>query len=231
MKKQEKGKFSRQVVKKVVSLLTAMILHFMRQDPESLKLCVSTGNKKIGKVLNVSLAPIVTCGNCSKCMFYCYDIKAVLAYPTVLRARARNTAIFRMNRNVYFEKLYRVMARRKTNKFLRFHVSGEIVDYDHFNRMVKTAIDFPDFKIWTYTKMYWVVNEWIRKNGQLPENFSVMFSEWNGVKMDNPYNLPVFRCAFNESDKVGMECPGNCDVCKENNIGCVGKMSCWVWNH
>ena len=231
--KKEKGKFSLAVIRKVIRLLKYWIAYYMANfTAENLKLCVSRGNKKIGHVLNVSLAPIITCGNCAACKYWCYDIKAVLAYPSAMLARARNTAIFKMNRDVFFGQLYQVMRKRKTNKYLRFHVSGEIVDYDHFDRMVKTAIDFPDFRIWTYTKMYWIVNEWINKNGQLPENFSVMFSEWKGVKMDNPHNLPVFTCAFDEKDKAGkMLCPGNCNVCKEKKTGCIYRKSAFVLPH
>ena len=226
-----KGKFSIIVIRKVVAMLRALIKHYMKFNPEDLKLCVSKGNKKIGHVLNVSLAPIVTCGNCGLCKFWCYDLKACLAYPSVLRARARNTALFYMSRDLYFAKLYEVMAKRKNNKYLRFHVSGEIVDIDHFERMVKTAIDHPDWTIWTYTKMYHVVNAWIDNNGSLPENFHVMFSGWDGVKMDNKHGLPVFCCAFRDEQKIGFECPGSCAVCIANNVGCVAGMSSYVLPH
>ena len=168
MKKQvrkEKGKFSKKTIQKVITMLKKQIAFYMKKPVNQLKLSVSKGNSKIGKVLNISLAPIVTCCNCVKCMYFCYDIKACLAYPSALLARARNTALFMLSRDEYFNQLHKVMASRKKNFYLRFHVSGEIVDYNHFERMINTALLFPYYRIWTYTKNYYVVNEWIRKHG------------------------------------------------------------------
>ena len=224
-KTSNKGKYSVSVIRKVIALLSAWIRFYMKWDPEKIKLTVSKGNGKIGHVLNVSLAPIITCCNCKLCKFFCYDIKAVLAYPSVLHARSRNTALFKLDRDLFFNKLWQVMKRRKKNFFLRFHVSGEIVDLDHFDRMINTALRFPHYIIWTYTKNYAVVNEWIKQHGgnknALPANFSVMFSEWTGLPIDNPYGLPVFTCAFSEKDKEGKTvCPGNCEICLTTKSGC-----------
>ena len=122
------------------------------------------------------------------------------------------------------------MAKKRTNKFLRFHVSGEIRDMDHFSRMVETARMFPDFTVWTYTKMYGIVNEYIRQHGGnkncIPENFSVMFSEWKGLPIINPYGMPVFRCVESEDEAPGIAlCPGDCNVCKKHHCGCVAGQS------
>lgn len=231
--KKEKGKFSAAVVAKVVTWLKVWIDFFMGFDAENLKITVSKGNKKIGNVLNVSLAPIVTCMNCAKCMYYCYDIKAVLAYPSVLYARARNTALFYLDRDLFFAKLHQVMRRRKKNKYLRFHVSGEIVDIDHFVRMVETAKMFPDFKIWTYTKMYTIINAYCDLYGKesIPGNFTVMFSEWEGVPMDNKYNFPVFNAVEKGTEIKGFKCPGNCQECINHGTGCVNGKSATVELH
>lgn len=222
MSKKVKG-FKPETIARAVKMLKDGIDSYSRFAPEHIKMCISDGNKKIGRVLNVSLAPIVTCGNCGKCAGLCYDIKAVLAYPSARDARCRNTALFNLDRDEFFNRLWDKMSRRRKNLFLRFHVSGEIVDIDHFARMVETARRFPNYRIWTYTKMYSIVNAYCDLYGResIPENFSVMFSAWKGVPMDNPYNFPVFTCAFTEEEKVGRKCPGNCDVCKEKCIGCV----------
>lgn len=229
----EKGKYTEKTIAKIVSLLKYWIAFFMGilESGKKLVVSISTGNRKIGKVLNVSLAPLVTCKNCSKCKYWCYDIKACLQYLNVLKARARNTAIFRYDREEFFRQIWEKMARRKVNKYLRFHVSGEIVDIDHFNRMVETARRFPEFVIWTYTKMYWIVNEWIRENGSLPENFHVMFSEWEGLPMENPYNMPVFRCTDKPEKMTGYKCPGNCDICKACKRGCINGESSYTLPH
>lgn len=67
-----------------VSRMKERIAHY-KEIVKTLKTCVSYGNRKIGHVLNVSLAPIVTCGSaCAFCKKVCYDIKACLQYGNVL---------------------------------------------------------------------------------------------------------------------------------------------------
>ena len=231
MKKQEVSKkkgFRPEVVRKIVQSLVNRKNHYieMLKNGEEVKLVISNGNRKIGLCMNVSLAPIITCGNCKECKYFCYDVKACCQYENVRNARAKNTALFLYSRDEFFRQLWERMSRKKTNKFLRFHVSGEIIDIDHFSRMVETARKFPEFTIWTYTKMYHIVNEWIRENGSLPENFHVMFSEWIGLPIVNPYGMPVFRCVETETEAPGIAlCPGDCNVCKEHHCGCVAGQS------
>lgn len=231
--KKEINGFKMVTIQKIVNSLVMWVgyYHDGMEDGRKVDLVISDGNKKIGRCMNVSLAPILTCKRCEKCMYYCYDIKACLQYENVRKARAKNTALFNYSREEFFRQLWERMARKRKNKFLRFHVSGEIVDTAHFNLMVETARRFPDFTIWTYTKNYDAVNEWIAAHGSIPENFSVMFSEWKGVPIDNPYNMPVFRCAFTDADRIGFHCPGNCDICKEKHCGCIAGQSAWVDLH
>lgn len=234
-KKTVKG-FKPETIKKIVLSLVSMINYYIDQLKKGnmFSLVISQGNRKIGRCMNVSLAPIVTCGNCKECKYFCYDVKACCQYENVRKARAKNTALFNFSREIFFGQLWEKMSKKKTNKYLRFHVSGEIRDKEHFDYMVKTAKMFPDFRIWTYTKMYHVVNEWIKENGKaaLPGNFTVMFSEWKGLPIINPYNLPVFRCVYeNETRPKMFHCPGNCDFCKEHKTGCVYGQSAFVDLH
>ena len=235
-KKAARG-FKKETIAKIVAALMALVNYYMNilENGGIVKLVISAGNSKIGRCMNVSLAPVVTCRNCSLCKCFCYDVKACLQYANVRIARAKNTALFLFNRDEFFAQLHAKMARKKTNKFLRFHVSGEIMDCDHFDRMVQTARMFPDFTIWTYTKMYHIVNEWIAKNGKesIPENFTVMFSEWKGLPIVNPYNMPTFRCIEEDEQppKGITKCPGNCDICKATKTGCVAGESKYVILH
>ena len=202
-------------------------------------MAISKGNRKIGRVMNVSLPPIVTCANCSGCKNLCYDVKACLQYPnTVIDARVRNWSIFMKDRDEYFARIDAAMNARRKNKYFRWHVAGDIVDYDHFDRIINNARKHPDFIIWTYTKNYSVVNAWIEKNGRdaMPNNFTVMFSEWRGVPMINPYNMPEFRVVFkddaNKPDPASnYYCPGNCDICKACNRGCVAGETVYCNEH
>ena len=199
------------------------------------KVAISTGNRKIGRVLNVSLAPIITCGDgCKECKCYCYDVKACLQYGNVRNARARNTALAIHNRKEFFGQIVAKLSRTR-NQFFRWHVSGDILDSDYFGNMVRIAEEFPAITFWTYTKQYAVVNRWIDENGNLPANLHIMFSQWKvrtesgkiiPIPFPNPHNMPVFTVRFEEEEIPQMfKCPGNCDICKSNHCGCIAGQS------
>lgn len=225
--------YSKETISKAIELLRSRIEHFKSLD--DIKVVISKGNNKIGNTLNVSLAPVITCPNCSKCVAYCYDIKAVMLYKNVLDARAKNTALLMTNRSAYFEQIRSELKKRKKNKCFRWHVSGDIIDMDYFDNMVKIAKDFPDFRFWTYTKSYWFVNAWCKENGKenIPDNLSVMFSYWEGLPMDNPYNFPEFRVVLkgqNKPENVKW-CCGNCNVCIRNCSHCVKGETTYCMEH
>lgn len=226
------------IAKKYENALNAMKI-------DDIKMCISTGNRKIGRVMNVSLMPVITCHNCSECKHFCYDIKACLQYPdTVINARMRNTVIMMRDRARYFELIESRISRRRTNKYFRWHVAGDIIDLDYFENMVEIAKRHPDFIFWTYTKNYDIVNEYVREHGEnrkaaIPANFSIMFSEWDGMRFDNPYNFPCFSCKMKAGNKNHPEsyfknlhkCPGNCDICKAAGRGCIAGESTYCDEH
>ena len=219
--------YSIESIRKVTRLMMEARTAYMQKDIDNIKMAISAGNRKIGRVLNVSLPPIMTCANCKECMHFCYDIKACLQYPnTVIDARVRNLVILLKDRDEYFSRIIAKIARRRMNKYFRWHVAGDIVDADYFDRMVQVARLFPEWIFWTYTKNYTVVNAWIAANGgtraAVPSNLHVMFSEWRGLPMVNPYGMPEFSCHFpDEPEPATFKCPGNCDVCKLAGRGCV----------
>lgn len=206
------------------------------QGSGAVTMCISKGNRKIGRVMNVSLAPVLTCANCSECKMLCYDIKAVLQYRNVTDARARNTALLLEDRAEYFRRIDDAISRRRLHKFFRWHVAGDIVDLDYLARMVDVARAHPDFVFWTYTKNYAVVNEYCRTRGgrvAIPENLSIMFSEWRGMPMVNPYGFPEFSVVFKDDEHkpTGHYCPGNCDVCKAAHRGCIAGETTYCHEH
>ena len=233
--------YSKESIIKVIRLMNEKKKVYASIPADEIAICLSKGNRKIGRVMNVSLPPILTCHHCKECKHICYDIKACLQYPeTVIDARIRNYMIMTMDRDNYFNRISKAMNRRKKNKYFRWHVAGDIIDYDYLDRMIKNAIAHPDFIIWTYTKEYDIVNEWIKNNGGskevLPKNFTIMFSEWRGLEMINPYGLPEFRVVFNDDEvkpdpKTNHYCPGNCDICKALNRGCVAGETTYCNEH
>lgn len=226
--------YSKESLKKVVSLMKKAEITYSKKSASEIKMCISCGNKKIGRVMNVSLPPIISCGNCSGCKWLCYDVKACLQYPnTVIDARVRNWAILKADRDDYFSRIEEKISRRRKNKFFRWHVSGDIIDLDYFERMCAIAERHPDFTFWTYTKMYAIVNAYIEAGNEIPSNFSVMFSEWRGMPMNNPHGMPEFRVVFKDDvvKPVGFYCGGNCDFCKSHHCGCVAGETVYCNEH
>lgn len=201
---------------------------------------ISKGNSKIGKVHNVSLAPIITCGNCSHCSGFCYDVKAG-RYKNVIDARARNTVIAMEYRESFFAGINEYLNHPRKHKYFRWHVGGEIIDYSYFESMIEIAKNHPDWFFWTYTKMHHIVNEYCDVNGRdaIPENFVIMFSEWDGMPLVNPYNFPIFTCKMKDGNKnhpveffnTLYKCPGNCDICKKAKRGCMAGESTYADEH
>ena len=79
------------------------------KDLEHIKVHIAKGNRKVGRIRNVSLMSRICCGNCRNCEHYCYDIKAALQYTNVMTARAENTALAQNNRDEYFSQIAKAM--------------------------------------------------------------------------------------------------------------------------
>jgi len=228
--------FKRETIEKYVATMSNVIAEYRKA--EEIKLSFSYGNRKIGSVLNVSTAPLFTCRNCAECRFHCYDMKACLQYGNVLRARGKNTALLIKDRDEFFRQVSEKMSRRRKNLYMRYSVGGGAPDADYLERQSKTAAEHPEYiAVWTYTKNYTAAAEYIENIGgreNMPKNYKVMLSEWRGVPMYNPYGLPVFACRMpgeNVPSGCTWECPGNCDVCKEQHRGCIAGESTWTWLH
>lgn len=233
--------YSKKVLGGYVRKMNDTIAWYARFPVESLSVCISAGNDKIGHAWNLSTAPLFTCGNCKECAHDCYDIKACIQYKNVMNARARNLSILRRNYDLYWEQIRDRIRRIEKNskyKYFRFHVGGEIPFPQYFADMVKTARMFPAVRFWTYTKMRDIVNDYIRTHGgskekAFPHNFECMLSVWFDEVIDNPFRLPVFICIPKGAEPpAGMfRCPGNCDYCKEHHTGCIYGVSSYTELH
>lgn len=229
--------YTNEGIKKAIDGIKQAIEQANSAPLEELKVCISDGNKKIGNTLNVSLPPVITCGNCSGCMRYCYDIKAVLQYANVRSARAKNYSILTRSPEKYFSEIVKKLEKRRKNKFFRWHVSGDIPNYEYLCSMVYIARLFPSFRFWTYTKRYDIVNQYVREHGGnracVPSNLSIMFSEWRGMPMVNPFGFPEFRVVMKGEKKPENVkwCCGNCNVCIHANSHCVKGETVYCMEH
>ena len=221
-----------------------------KKDINAVHVSISKGNRKIGHAWNVSTLPIITCPNCSECKHFCYDIRDCIKYGwsmknMCIRARAKNTVLLLYYPEKYYREIDEFLTKYNGKyKMFRWHVGGEIRNEKQFADMVKIVKNHPDYIFWTYTKNYFSVNSYVKHNGNdraiaIPENFRVMFSEWDGMPLINPYNFKIFTVKLKNGNKnhtseffdTLYECPGQCDICKELNRGCIGYENTFVNQH
>ena len=183
------------------------------------KISISPGNSKMGFIPSISLPPVVTCAKGCTCAKKCYAAKLCRIYPSVRNAYQRNLDILNSNDLDYW---YQVDKAVKMTKYFRFHVSGDIVDSHYFNWMTVIAEQNPGTTILAFTKQYKIVNDYLDITGHLPENLKIIFSEWPGMPIENPHNLPVAHVIFRGLDPSDdwKICGGNCSECACRGVGC-----------
>ncbi len=192
-------------------------------DP--IKIHISAGNAKLGAIMNISLPPVVTCHNCSSCKHYCYAVRSYNRFTDTAAGWNENYMLFLTDPIHYFNEISKAV---KTQRFFRWHVSGDIVNEAYLAGMIRVAIENPKVEFLAFTKAYQIVNSAIAAGAVIPSNLHLLFSAAPGVEMPNPYNIP--ECHINFADPAlntycgGAEyeyhCTGNCTECAINGCGC-----------
>lgn len=206
-----KAETIRERVKKMVDIKSGL-------DVSKLHVKFSYGNRKTGNLVpSVSLIPIHDCGNCADCCRGCYAVRNICCYDATRKALANNSAIYAADPERYFREVeYEV----KYRSFFRYHVAGDIKDEYYLDEMVRIARAVPTCQFLAFTKMFALVNKWIGENGEFPSNLHIIFSEWRGMDMQNPYNLPTSRPVWQGERVDGIWCGGNCSDCARAGCGC-----------
>lgn len=191
---------------------------------------ISDKNSKTGPLCNDLAFPICTCREDAPCREGgCYCNKGRQQIAVVQAAYARNLRLYNEDPVDFWEQV-KFKIKHRPFPLFRWTDSGDIPDADFFVGMVDLANAFPDIKFLAYTKKYWIVNEWIDKNGDLPDNFTVRFSAWHiGWKVENPHNLPVAYVDFKDKT-LNPEFPNGTTGCpnqKDKTITCSICRKCW----
>ena len=191
------------------------------KNAKNLHVTISEGNIKMGHVASVSLLPFLSCpGTCGDtCGAKCYAAKLANLRKNVLTSYARNQAIATLRPDIYWSSVDLAM---KQVKWFRFHVSGDVLNYNYFDKMIEACRNNPTTKVLVFTKKFDIVNKWIDENGTLPENLSIMFSGWSNLIPTNPHKLPetnVVEKGYHPRSGWTM-CGGNCFECALNGVGC-----------
>lgn len=179
---------------------------------------ISKGNSKLGPdIANISLRPVLDCGNCSLCKKKCYALKSYRMYPNVKKNWDENSLMARKDRDNYFLQIADYL-NKKDVKYFRWHVAGDIPDQNYLDNMVRIAQMFQETYFLCFTKRfdlnYRVVNL------EHVHSLSVMFSIW--PKMELPKRVGGVPFAWCQDGKeLRMQkrgyhmCPGSCKDCKQ----------------
>lgn len=111
--------------------------------------------------------------------------------------------------------------------FFRWHSSGDIVDDLYFMGMVEIAKRHHETRFLAFTKKYELINGYLDKGGEIPDNLAVLFSCWGkGWNVPNPHNLPCSHVRFGNAEfdsvipSTAFECCGACWKCVQSGKGC-----------
>lgn len=185
-----------------------------------LKMHISKGNQKMGSIPSVSLPSVSTCRVCN-CNIKCYAKKIERLRPNVASAYRENFLLFTKDPDEYWRKIEGCIM---MNRFFRFHVGGDIVNYEYLTKMVEVASRNPSCNILCFTKKDYLVNMYIRDFGDFPTNLHIILSAWEGLTIHNPYRLPEAHVLYKNGERTTAEtvtlCPGNCTECAITNGGC-----------
>lgn len=183
------------------------------------------GNSKTGKnCMTVSLIPVHDCVNCSKCARYCYDLRNDCRFGEVVNSRALNSALREVD-PVRFWKRVGELVHEDCAIQLRINVGGDLryEDYCHIAQYV--AKPNKSCSILFFTKNYNGINNYLSEYETFPQNVHPMMSPWEGMEMENPFNLPCAHVLWADGRTTAPEygavyCGGNCSECYRDGNGC-----------
>lgn len=181
---------------------------------------ISNGNSKMGPIPNISMLPLITCTNCGKCSKNCYACLGAFNFSGNVENLAINTALMIQDP----ETVEKAINDKLNNeviiyKYFRFNVAGDIagpVENNYFPMMVRVAKDNPITKFLAFTKNYKLVNDYLNAGNTIPENLTIVFSQWGNDIPENPHSLPVAIVKLDENTIIpenAFHCSGNCDTC------------------
>ena len=197
-----------------------------------LRIKISKGNMKLGKVHNISLPPIVTCREDAPCKKDCYAVRSFRMYPNTRKAWQTNLDIYNDSPELFFAEINTYLHEYDIKRF-RWHVAGDIVDQRYLDGIVRTAIIFNKVEFLLFTKKYDLdygaiykathnmAHEFVSDTRNVP-NLAVIFSAWPGMEAPNyKYDFPVAWLSTDDRSPVHnsfpaqeyYKCVGHCGEC------------------
>ena len=185
----------------------------------------SRGNDKMGAIPLVSLPPIITCSPsaCKFCGKKCYAKKICRLRETVRNAYQRNLDLVKSDPYSYWSQINGFIAGQR---FFRFNVSGDLLDYDYLVNMVECAKNNKHCEILCFTKKFELCNRYLDEHKKFPKNLHILFSGWVGLPMDNPYRLPEAHVMLRNGETSAKD---GAKLCTNSCFDCAIKgTNCWT---
>jgi hypothetical protein len=175
-----------------------------------MKLTISEGNSKIGRVPNVSMTPIVTCRSVVPCHKECYAMKSYRMYPNVRTAWDGNYQYYMADPQGFFRDFILYLVEHNPQRF-RMFVGGDVPDKMFFAMLCEAVTPYPGTSFLMFTKRYDLPFE------MAPDNLKVVLSTWPGLELPDRLNeMPIAWQADDLRRPVNepfISCPGACDAC------------------
>ncbi len=179
------------------------------------------GNSKLGRVLNVSLPPGISCRANAPCYKEgCYARKFYDRRAICENAWNRNWEAATSHMSDYFEFI-RAMISLKQPALFRWHVSGDIPSESYLTGMMGVAKTCPNTKFLCFTKQYELISEqpWSAHPEHEAKNLRIVLSMWPGLAL--PRDMHSFPKAWMRDPKNpdpripddALRCDGGCSTC------------------
>jgi hypothetical protein len=163
---------------------------------------------------------------CSKC----YAHKGMYSFPVVKAAQYRRLGILSNDLDGWrknMTSLLRAKYARKSERYFRWHDSGDLQSAAHLSAIVQIAADLPDVKFWLPTKEYALVRAWVKEHGAFPANLVVRVSA-PMIGQESVSNIPGTQSSTVGAG-VGLACEaytrgghcGDCRACWNKNVESV----------
>ena len=193
---------------------------------KSNEISMSNKNSKTGMAcLNLAF-PTCVCREDAPCKQGCYANKGRQQIAKVQAAYYRNLRLYNDDPETFFEQVYYKVKFSGLPK-VRLFDAGDFPDAEFLVRLVDLCKKTPNTKYMAFTKKYEIVNEYISKNGNLPDNLNIIFSAWDKLwEVSNPHGLGVAYVDFNDK-RFNPDFPKNAFICPGRESTCSACGACW----
>lgn len=171
---------------------------------------LSTGNIKLGKIMNTSVRPIYDCKNNVPCKKKCYAMKAWKQYPKTQAAWTHNSKKWRADYIKSADSVIdQIHAKRNNVDLFRIHVGGDFINQTHLLSWIYIAGCCPNTLFMAFTK------RWDLNFNRRPTNMRVVWSMWPGEIDKAPKGQRAWVQDGTETriPTDAFHCAGDCSIC------------------